>query len=403
MRRLASLMACLMPGLTLAWTVPAAAQDQPQGQSLPEAADRPTRAIEIAFVYTADTGIVAAGGARHRPFYLDNSDLIMEVDMDRLVGWRGALVHLYGLGNFGTYPSNQLDTLEGINNIEVPQTGARLFEAWIDQSIGERGSVRAGLYHLNSEFYATPSSDLLIAPPFGIGSEFAASGNNGPSIFPSSALTVRARMTLGKSGYGQVAAVDADARTFGDAGGVDTGLGDGVVMVAQAGGGNRLRLGLGGWIYTRLRPDIVRLDADGEPLKRRAMGVYMLGEWQLGADDATRLPTLFLRGGVSDGRTTPFMGSAQAGVLVERLFASRPDSAASFGIRRGWTSPAYRALLRRDGSVPAVAETALELTYSDRVLPHVTLQPDAQIVFQPGGLRDSPTALVLQLRTTFDF
>lgn len=40
----------------------------------------------------------------------------------------------------------------------------------------------------------------------------------------------------------------------------------------------------------------------------------------------------------------------------------------------------------------------VELTYSDQVLPFLTLQPDVQYVRRPGGLRDTDDAVVLGLR-----
>ena len=79
-----------------------------------------------------------------------------------------------------------------MNNIEVAETRFKVYEAWIEQGFGDgRVSLRAGLYDLNSEFYTNDAAGALIAPPFGIGSELSATGPNGPSIFPSTALAVR--------------------------------------------------------------------------------------------------------------------------------------------------------------------------------------------------------------------
>ena len=50
---------------------------------------------------------------------------------------------------------------------------------------------------------------------FGVGSELAATGVNGPAIFPSTALAVRLRVTTARS-YGALAVVNAHAGTIGD-------------------------------------------------------------------------------------------------------------------------------------------------------------------------------------------
>jgi porin len=55
-----------------------------------------------------------------------------------------------------------------------------------------------------------------------------------------------------------------------------------------------------------------------------------------------RKTTAFARLGVSDGDTTAFKGGWQAGVLVEHVFASRPDSAFSIGVNQAFLSRKYR-------------------------------------------------------------
>src|SRR3546814_8879648 len=64
----------------------------------------------------------------------------------------------------------------------------RLYEAWIDQKIGDAASVRIGLYDLNSEFGALDTAGFFVSSPHGIGTDFAQSGRNGPSIFPATSL-----------------------------------------------------------------------------------------------------------------------------------------------------------------------------------------------------------------------
>ncbi len=109
-------------------------------------------------------------------------------------------------------PSDDAGTAQGVDNIEVSRQRARLFEAWVQQSFaGDKASVLAGLHNLNSEFYANDSAGLLIAPAFGIGSELAATGPNGPSIFPSTALAARVKWAPREDLYLQAAALNASA------------------------------------------------------------------------------------------------------------------------------------------------------------------------------------------------
>ena len=144
--------------------------------------------------YTADLIGPVAGDGPRRAVLLDNLDVVADLDLGRAMGWRGATLHGYLLSNQGGAPNDFAGTLQGVDNIEVGRQAVRLYELWVDAPVGEHLSILAGLYDLNSEFYATESAGLLIAPPFGIGSELASTGVNGPSIFPSTALALRVNL-----------------------------------------------------------------------------------------------------------------------------------------------------------------------------------------------------------------
>ena len=116
--------------------------------------------------YTADIAGTVRGGTARAGRALDNLDVILDGDLGKLVGWRGATLHGYLLNNSGGVPNDLAGTLQGVDNIEVGRPRARLYELWLQARFAEdRGSVLAGLYDLNSEFYATEASGLLLAPP----------------------------------------------------------------------------------------------------------------------------------------------------------------------------------------------------------------------------------------------
>lgn len=354
-------------------------------------------AVQIDATYTADVSTTVTGGMDRKARYLDNLDVTLEADLETLLGWRGATLFLYGLNNLGHAANAGAGTAQGINNIEVEKHGPRLYEAWLQQQLGP-ASIRFGLYDLNSEFYATEASGLLISPPFGIGSELAATGAHGPSIFPSTALAVRLRGEFGKGGYLQAALINADARTWGDRGGIDSSFHRGALAIVEAGWGENLRLSLGGWSYTKRQDHIYLVDGLGQPEKSRSRGAYTLAQWR------ARPKTVFFgRGGISDGNTGPFGSSLQLGVLQEEVFAGREESALSFGVHRAWFSHGYRQSVLDGGSVPTKTETGFELTFSDRIAPHISLQPDVQYIVNPGGDQAIKDALVTTLRVTLDF
>lgn len=359
--------------------------------------------VDVSLSYTADIAVVADQQSDPKSYYLGNLDAIADIDMAGLLGWHGGTVHLYVLANHGGRPNDRAATLQGINNIEVARPGVRLFEAWAEQQIGARASLRVGLYDLNSEFYATAASDTLIAPSFGIGPELSITGQNGPSIFPSSALAMRAKLAVGKTGSVQLAVVNADARTLGDPGGVNLDFSEGVLVIGEVAAGDRLRVSLGGWGYSRAQP---RFEADSAgsavPMRHPAFGAYGLVQWRLRARMDGAATYIFARGGVSDGHSSPFAGSLQLGAFTRGLWPGRPDSTVSVGLFHGWTSAAYRRQLGAPGG-RAADETGLELTYSDRLIKHVTVQPDLQFVVTPAGDARRPAVITGQMRLIVTF
>ncbi len=373
------------------------------GAAQTAAAQEAEPAFSFEATYIADIQGVVSGGAKQGQEYLHNIDLVADLNLEKALGWSGATLHGYVLNNVGGAPNDLAGTLQGTDNIEVALPRTRLFELWLEQAIGgDRASLRAGLYNLNSEFYANESAAQLINPSFGIGSELAATGPNGPSIFPSTGLGLRLNVNLTDRVYARAALLNAKSGVVGDPGGVDTSFGDGVLAIAEAGVTGPVNLSAGAWRYSKKQDDIRDLTASGDPAPRTAQGVYVLGERTFYEGDNGRTATGFFRVGLSDGDTTPFGGGWQAGVQVTRVFVSRPDSAFSIGVQQGVLGAKFEANLGDSGLRAANSETGLELTYSDRLTRRVTVQPDLQWIRHAGGDRDMKDTVVAALRLRVD-
>ncbi|MDH4386234.1 MAG: carbohydrate porin [Caulobacter sp.] len=368
----------------------------------------PEPAVQFSLSYTADVSGVVDGGLSRRGRFLDDLQLAADIDLEKAMGWEGATFHGLLLNNSGAMPNDAAGTLQGVDNIEVSRQRTRLYEAWVEQTLADgRASLLIGLYDLNSEFYANDSAGLLIAPAFGIGSELAATGANGPSIFPSTALTLRGRVTMGETGYLQAAVVNANAGVLGDPSGVNLDFDGGALLIAEAGMGGmggKGRLAGGVWRYTDRQDDWRDTTAAGTPVQQVSQGAYLLLEQPLMGDaDGPRQVTGFARIGVSDGDTSPFHGGWQAGLLIERVLDGRPDSQLSFGVNQAWINSRERANGADAGRDIGSTETALEITYADRVTPHLTIQPDLQYVIRPSGDRDIDNALVATVRLRWEY
>ena len=339
--------------------------------------------FELYVEYTGDVfGPIA--GADRRGVYLDNLDITASLGVD----W-GADTVLFAhvLNNSGGAPNETAQTLQGVDNIEVGRQGLRLYEFWVETNIGPL-NTRAGLYDVNSEFYSNEAAGLLVAPAFGIGSELAATGPNGPSIFPSTALALRIDARFSPNVSGRFAIVNAQAGVPGDPGGVDTALDNGALLIGELSWDGDTHIDVGAWTYTDEQDDL-RLVA----VRQRAAGAYLTVEREVqpGA-------TLFGRLGVSDGDTTPYAGGWQAGMLFDAVLPSRPASQVSFGLYQGQLGSKFRANQLDAGVRASAAETGFEFTYSDELTPWLRLQPDLQLVLDPNGDRDREDLWVAGLR-----
>ncbi|WP_077148155.1 carbohydrate porin [Sphingopyxis sp. KK2] len=361
----------------------------------PEEIDETHGPILLQLTYTGEVMGNASGGLRRGTRYLDNLDIVFEADMEKLVGWTGAQVHVYGLYNNGKSISDLAGDTQAVSNIEAGTQALRLYEAWIDQKIGDRLSVKAGLYDLNSEFDALDAAGLFVSSPHGIGTDFAQSGQNGPSIFPSTSLAARLQWAPAE-GWAVRAAVldgipgdpDHPGRTA-----IKLGDGDGALLVgeleAPLGGGKLL---LGRWQYT------ARFDRNGGTGTGKGnAGTYVRGEFPL-IDRAERKVDAFFRLGTAAGRFNMFDGFASGGLKFSGWVPGRDTDEFGIALAAAFTSNSYRTATGAGSS-----EVAIEATYRAPITPWLSLQPSVHYIRNPSADPGISDALILGLRAEASF
>ena len=325
---------------------------------------------------------------------VDFLDVALTLDAAALFGWDATTIRVEALSTHGGKPNHTLGSYGGISNLEVAANSARLYATWIARDITPAWSVLAGLYDLNSEFYATDASALLAHPAFGIGTEFGQSGRSGPSIFPDLSLGVRLRDHDANGFYAQAAVLDGVPGTPGHTGRTTVRLSrdDGALLVGEGGWQNAEsggHVGLGVWGYTR---PATRLDGVGEARNR---GAYALAQAVVAAGPIART-TGFVRFGIADGRLNPVDAAAEIGALVERPFGDAGPSAFTIGLTAARISASQRTLNGADGRTTARAEAAAEAGLRWRLGTHASLQPFVQRWWNAGG-QDGARTTVLGL------
>lgn len=351
--------------------------------------------VLLQLTYTGEVMGNVSGGVRKGARYLDNLDIVFEADLEKLAGWTGAQLHLYGLYNNGRSISAFAGDTQAISNIETGVSAFRLYEAWIDQKIGERISVKAGLYDLNSEFDSLDAAGLFVSSPHGIGTDFAQSGRNGPSIFPNTSLAARFQVEPAE-GWAVRAAVldgvpgdpDHPRQTA-----IKLGNGDGALLVGEVQaplkGGKLL---LGHWQYTAaFEPN------DGGAAAKGNSGTYLRGEMPI-VVQGDRRTDLFARIGTAKGRFNMFDAFASGGVKFAGWIPGREEDEFGLAVAAAFTSDSYRAAAGASAS-----EIAIEATYRAPLTSWLTLQPSLHYIRRPSADPTIPDALVIGLRAETSF
>ncbi len=337
---------------------------------------------------------MARGGVDPGGALIHHAEAGALLDGERLVGVRGLTASVRLLASAGTALSERrVGDIQVTSNIEAPRA-VRLFEAWAEQRLWDgRLGLLVGVRDLNAEFYASEVSGLFIGAAHGIGTELAQTGLNGPSIFPITALSVRADYVAPSGAFVRAAAFDGvagdpdrPARTS-----LRLTRQDGALLIAESGvergrSGAWRKASVGVWRYTE------RFDTISGGSASPSYGAYAVVEraWEVGVSTYGRI-----------GWASPDVhqtGVAWALGATAGGWRARPDDQVGLGVAAAHNTSPYLRSLRRDGERADRAEYVLELTYHAAVSSYLTIQPDVQYVFHPGADPSLGDALLIGVR-----
>ncbi len=384
------------------------------------------RGIRLETVNTTDVLANVRGGVSRGTEVPGNIDLILTLDAEKLLGWKGGTFFVYGLGNYGNNPSRDVGDAQGVSNIAAPNTW-KLFEAWYQHNLfNEKVSILAGLYDVTSEFEVVrDASELFVNSSFGTTPEFASSGRNGLSTFPTTAVGLRLQVEPVEGWSLRAAALDGVSGDPGDFKGTEVTFGenDGLFFVAELSYDffdekraeltgrqilaakprrkARRRIGraadleydgkyaVGVWNYTTKLDDLRDVDVAGNPIQRRGTyGVYGLAERSVYKErqDPTQELTLFAQVGLADSRVNRFSSYFGGGAVYTGLIPGRGKDQIGLAVGAAQNGSRFESAQRNAGRPTTKSEIVLEFTYAALLIedPDLVIQPDFQYVINPG-------------------
>lgn len=360
--------------------------------------------IEFEFIYTADYYNLDyfdsnTNQQETKSIYLDNVDITMTIDAEKSMGLTGATFFMYVLGNNGDNPSGDyVEDIQGFSNIESPDTW-KIYEFWYQQNFANDSlSLLFGLYDLNSEFDVIETAGLFSSSSHGIGPDFSQSGENGPSIFPTTSVSLRLLYNITEQTYLQAVVMDGVPGDPNDPKGTHIKFDstDGLLSTVEFGtvSGDNVpyhKVAVGFWAYSKA---IVGND-------RKNKGTYLLGEMQVFQEsgDASQGLNIFARYGVAEDVINDIGTYTGAGLVYTGLFPGRDLD--QFGLAIAIADPTDQ--FEKDNANISEAETAIELTYLFRITPWFALKPDVQWIKNPGMVTNKDDATVVGARLELSF
>ena len=356
------------------------------------------KGLSVDVYYKADAWRNVSGGVEKGNRALDNLDVKLAIDGKKALNMDGTTFFVYFLNNNGARPNDLVGSSAGIDNIEVPTRSLKLYEAWAQQEFFDgKISVLAGLHDLNSEFYVTDTSGLFFNPTYGVGTELAGTGDNGPSIFPYTSAAVRLALHPTDSTYVQAAIFDGVPGDPSHPRGTHIQFRDKEGALAIAEGGIRSDISghfaVGAWEYTADRPDQLT-----PAIGRKTTGVYFLADRSIYSEN-NRNVNAFARLGFTNGKVNQFKDSWSLGFVFSGFVPPRKDGQIGLALSRADNSSEYIAANAPIGE----SEMQVEVTYRDMLRPWLSLQPDLQYTIDPGSNPALHNAWTLGMRLGVDF
>jgi len=379
----------------------------PLGQ---QAAPAKVPPVQFPFSYTGEVLGNLSGGYKQGAVYDGLVSLGVQIDLERIAAWKGGMLLVSAIDAHGGSLTNKfVHDLNCVSNIDTDNS-LRLYEVWLQQQFYQgKISIRLGQILADSEFFVSDAGSVFINSAFG--ALPVISLNLPAPIFPVPAPGVRVHVDLNDQ-------IAVQSGVFcGNAGdpfrdnrhGVDWKLNreSGALFLSEliyrpqlkpGGSGLRATYKLGGFYHSS------RFDSNqgGDP-RHGNFGGYVIADQELWheRDDHNQGLSGFMRLGAapSDRNTACFY--MDTGFNYTGLLPGHTGDVAGLGFSYTKLSSG----LRDSAGMPVEThhEAILDLTYQATINNAITVQPDFQYVFNPGGTAKARDAIICGIRFTVSF
>ncbi len=379
--------------------------------------------------YTAEVWGNLAGGLQTGAVYTGSMNFGAKLDLEELVGWKGATVSTTWLWLSGRDASYELvGNLFTVSNAAGFDT-IRMLELWLEQTFYDgKLSLRAGQLTADSEFFISDYGALFINGTFGWPAVAYMNLPWGGPGYPMGTLGVRLAvnpvewLTLQTAAFqGNVFAQNVNRYGFDwslDAYTGYTFINEAQIRWNQGADDTGLPgyLKAGAWFQTGAYADALTIETDAGNSGYYAIVDQLLfrearpsgrsapaGMPQSPGNDYYEGLGFFHRIAFTPPGRNFVDFYLDTGLTYKGLLPGRGQDTAGVGFAYAQPSNGGRELLTDAGFSPAGAEMGLEFTYQAAVTPWFIVQPDLQFIVNPGATSDLGNALVIGCRASLAF
>ena len=381
------------------------------------------------------------GGVKQSTYYDGRLEIVVEAEMEKVIGWKGLLFHANGYQIHGESITGQnLGALMPVSFIEAtPAT--RLFELWFEQRLlNEKVSIRFGQLAADSEFIISDGAAAFINGTWGWPSITATNMPQGGPAYPLATPGLRIayapndQLTLMVGAYnGRPAGScpdEEDPQVCNDHG-LDFPTADpkllmfeGAYKYNQGKGELPGTIKVGGWrnygsfLHQRLDANggEIAISGNDPAVLNGDHGLYAILDqmiYRLPGEGDPKGVSIFGRiiGAPEDRNPVAFYW--EGGFTFTGLMAERPNDMLGIAYARTEISDDLAANVSDSGETTIIPsyEAVLEVSYTAQIIPGFAIQPDFQYFWNPGGhVADAddpaeavPDTAVLGLRTTLNY
>ena len=347
--------------------------------------------------YTGEYYNVTSGGLSRGSTFNGIVEAFTDLDLEKIIGWKGGTVHANVYYIHGEGPTTKrIGNIFAVTNIEGLET-LRLDELWFEQALlDDKLKVKLGAIAADTEFFISETAGGFLNGTFGWAGIVASNMVQGGPAYPLTSMGVRVQFAptenltiLAAVFNGSPANPFADDPQRDNRHGTDFRFGDGELLLVE--GLFKYDVGLPGTIklggWRQFNDDGEYVDFRTGDTVSGSDGLYAIVDQQVWKKSDNQSVNVFGRISGSPDKQNVIDFYFDTGIVFTGFVPGRSKDSFGAAFGYGRISDAYsdNNPTGVGSNVFATGESVLEINYTAQIMPGVTVIPDFQYIWNPGG------------------